>query len=266
MYERLGFVIVSGRMSATKVASTKVASTKTKSKQGEWKKRFHFPRDWQKKESKGAGSYDAGASGYALVTGAKSGVTAIDVDDPEAPNNKKLMGLMADCTLVARTKRGFHYVYKYDGRILQTTGDKLDTRNDGGCIFVAPSVAYDDEGRTVAEYEWVRVPGTDESLVAIPESVIDFLRALDRGSGSRYVAAAPAPNLAPNLAPTVTLAPNGPTVPTVPTASAPTVPTVTLAPNGPTAPMKHKQKGPTVPMTSLRQVRTARTGEVSVMP
>ena len=211
MYERLGFVIVSARMSATKVASTKVASTKTKG--GEWKKRFHFPRDWQKKESKGAGSYDAGASGYALVTGAKSGVTAIDVDDPEAPNNKRLMGLMADCTLVARTKRGFHYVYKYDARILQTTGDKLDTRNDGGCIFVAPSVAYDDEGRKVAEYEWLRVPQLEdgEQLVAMPEAVVEFLRALDR----RYVAAAPT---ASSWAPTVTLAPNGPTASLAPTA------------------------------------------------
>ena len=235
MYERLGFVIVSSTMSATKT------KTKTKTQGGEWKKRFHFPRDWQKKESKGAGSYDTGASGYALVTGLKSGVTAIDIDDPETAQNKRLMELMTNCNLVARTKKGFHYVYKYDGRILQTTGDKLDTRNDGGCIFVAPSVAYDDEGRTVAAYEWVRVPGTDESLVAMPESVIDFLRALDR----RYVAAAPAPNLAPTV-PTATLAPNGPTVPT---ASAPTVPTVTLAPNGPTAPMKHKQKGPTVPKT-----------------
>ena len=129
MYERLGFVIVSASMSATKAKS------------GEWKKRFGFPRDWQKKETKGRGSYDEGLSGFALVTGAKSGVTAIDIDDPESPQNKKLMELMTNCNLVARTKKGFHYVYKYDARILQTTGVKLDTRNDGGCIFVAP-VSY----------------------------------------------------------------------------------------------------------------------------
>ena len=194
VYARLGFIIVSGRMSAARVASTKPKTGAS----GEWKKNFAFPRGWQNKATL---EYDKRATGYALVTGAKSGVTAIDIDDPETPNNKRLMSLMADCTLVARTKKGFHYVYKYDPRILQTAGDKLDTRNDGGCIFVAPSVAYDDQGRTVAEYKWVREPEEAEGLVAMPEAVVEFLRALDR----RYVAAT-APNLAPNT-PTAQKAP-----------------------------------------------------------
>jgi hypothetical protein len=234
LYERLGLIIVSAGMSATK------------SKSGEWKKRFAFPRDWQHKTSK---VYDKGLSGFALVTGRKSGVTAIDIDDPETPHNKKLMALMGNCNLVARTKKGYHYVFRYDARILQTAGDKLDTRNDGGCIFVAPSVAYDDEGRKVADYKWVRVPGPDESLVAMPESVIDFLRALDR----RYVAA---PNLAPTV-PTVTLAPTAPTAPTVPT-----------APNAPNAARKHKPKtrvpnGPTVPAEAMTaEAREARNAEL----
>ena len=106
MYERLGFIVISASMSATKT------------KNGEWKKKFAFPREWQQKTSKGCGSYDKGASGFALVTGRKSGTTAIDIDDPETPHNKKLMGLMANCNLVARTKRGFHFVYGYDARIL----------------------------------------------------------------------------------------------------------------------------------------------------
>jgi hypothetical protein len=144
MYERLGFVIVSASMSATKT------------KNGEWKKRFAFPREWQQKTSKGTKSYDKRASGFALVTGLKSGTTTIDVDDPESPQNKRLMALMANCNLVARTKRGFHFVYGYDARILQTSGDKLDTRNDGGCVFVAPSVAYDDEGRKVGRRRSLR--------------------------------------------------------------------------------------------------------------
>ena len=239
MYERLGFVIVSAAMSATK------------SKSGEWKKRFSFPRDWQHKQGK---AYDKGASGFAVVTGAKSGATAIDIDDPETPHNKKLMALMGNCNLVAETKKGFHYLYGYDARILQTAGDKLDTRNDGGCVFVAPSVAYDDEGNKVAEYKWIRVPGPGESLVPMPEAVIDFLRALDR----RYVAAAPtAPNLAPAVptAPTATLAPNEPNAPTATLApNWATVPVVTLAPNAPNAPnapRKLKPNGPTVPAEAM---------------
>jgi hypothetical protein len=167
LYARLGFVIVSAKMSAKK------------SKSGEWKKNFAFPRGWQNKTTH---EYDKRDSGFALVTGAKSGATAIDIDDPETAQNKRLMELMRNCNLVARTKKGFHYVFKYDARILQTAGDKLDTRNDGGCIFVAPSVAYDDEGHKVAEYKWIRVPRDDEQLVPVPESVIEFLRAIDRVS------------------------------------------------------------------------------------
>ena len=82
LYARLGFIIVSGKMSATKSKSGSA---------GEWKKTFAFPRGWQNKQSAGSGSYDKRASGFALVTGAKSGVTAIDIDDPETPTNKRLM-------------------------------------------------------------------------------------------------------------------------------------------------------------------------------
>jgi hypothetical protein len=254
MYERLGFIVISATMSATK----------PKSEGGEWKKRFAFPREWQQKASKGCGSYDKRASGFAVVTGAKSGTTAIDIDDPESPHNKKLMALMANCNLVAKTKKGFHFLYSYDARILQTAGDKLDTRNDGGCVFVAPSVAYDDEGNKVAEYKWVRVPGPGELLVPMPEAVIEFLRALDR----RYVAAAPlAPTvptvtLAPN-APTASLAPNWATATTAPTATlAPNAPTVTLAPNAPNAPMKHKQKGTTAAKAMTAEAMKARDEEL----
>jgi hypothetical protein len=195
LYARLGFIIVSAKMSAVK--------TKT----GEWRKNFAFPRGWQNKTDR---AYDKRVSGFALVTGAKSGATAIDIDDPETAQNKRLMSLMTNCTLVARTKKGYHYVFKYDARILQTAGDKLDTRNDGGCIFVAPSVAYDDERRAVAEYKWMRVPRNDESLVPVPESVIEFLRAIDRvnyvsGSSSApavaVVATAPKPGTKPTAKP-----------------------------------------------------------------
>ena len=155
MYARLGFIVVSGKMSAEK----------TKGTAAEWKKKFKFPVGWQDKTST---EYDKRASGFAVITGARGGVTAIDIDDPDTTTNKQLMNLMSECTLVARTKRGFHYVFRYDARILQTAGDKLDIRNDGGCLFVAPSVAYDDAGRTVAEYRWIRVPRVPDGSTAPP--------------------------------------------------------------------------------------------------
>ena len=172
LYARLGFIIVSGKMSAAK--------TKRRDGEIEWKENFAFPRGWKTKDSTDIGSYDKRASGFALLTGLKSGATVIAIGDPETAQNKRLMDLMANCNLVARAKKGYHYVFRYDSRIAQTTGNKLDTRNDGGYIFVAPSVARDDQGRTVADYKWIRVPRADESLVPVPESVIEFLRALGR--------------------------------------------------------------------------------------
>ena len=236
MYARLGFIVMSGKMSAGNV-------------KGEWKKRFAFPRGWQDKTS---AEYDKRATGFAVITGARSGVTAIDIDDPDTPTNQRLMSLMAECTLVARTKKGFHYVFRYDARILQTAGDKLDTRNDGGCIFVAPSVAYDGDGRTVAEYRWIRVPQDAEDLTenderspadpsgltAVPEAVIAFLAALDR----RYVRsdckqASPVQALrAPITAPTAPHETQPLRAPTVTVMTAPTVPTAPMAPTAPTDP------------------------------
>jgi len=168
LYERLGFVVMSGMMTAKQ------------NKKGEWKKQFGFQSGWEKKTSK---EYNKKASGFAILTGKTSGCSVIDIDDPECEHNKELMVLMADCNLIAETKHGFHYVFKYDDRIVQTTGDKLDVRNDGGCIFCEPSVCRDDKGETVAEYHWIKQPFEDEELVSLPDEVVEFLTKLD----ARYV-------------------------------------------------------------------------------
>lgn len=183
LYARLNFIVVSAKMSAKK------------NTEGVWKKHFAHPPGWTEKTSR---VYDRRASGFAVVTGKASGITAIDVDDPESETNKDLMGLMSECNLVAKTKHGFHYVYRYDERIKNTTGasHKLDIRSDGGCLYVAPSVARDDTGRTVAEYEWIREPGPSDELSVLPDAVLEFLASLDRG---RYVRGADCPISAEGL-------------------------------------------------------------------
>ena len=228
LYARLGVVIVAGKMGAKK------------DKNGEWKKKFGFTAGWQTKTSR---EYNKHASGFVLVCGRESGCTGIDIDDPDTETNKRLMRLMDACTLVARTKKGFHYVFRYDERIGQTASAalKLDTRNDGGGLFVAPSVAYDDEGRTVAEYKWTRVPtdtALDEAiaqgrgtnaLAPVPDAVIDFLRSLNSGYVGALAPAAGAVSVAPRASKRRPAAPAGndaapsshrsrPTAPTAPTA------------------------------------------------
>jgi hypothetical protein len=96
------------------------------------------------------------------------------------------MDLMTECNMVAKTNKGFHYVWKYDARLKQTTGTDdilIDIRSDGGCIFCEPTLAKTPEGVVVAQYEWTKMPFEDEELEEVPEEVIEYLTKLDK----RYV-------------------------------------------------------------------------------
>jgi hypothetical protein len=143
------------------------------------KKKFAFRKGWASLDKH---AYNKKASGFAVLTGSKSGVTAIDIDDPELEHNEKLMDLMMDCNMVQKTKKGYHYVFAYDDRIVQTTGDKLklDVRNDGGCIFAEPSMAFDEMGDIAASYEWVKRPEVGEKLTRLPDEVVEYLSTLDK--------------------------------------------------------------------------------------
>jgi P4 family phage/plasmid primase-like protien len=171
LYERLGFTVMSADMTAYQ------------NKKGEWKKQFGFQKGWEtiKKHD-----YNKKKNGYAILTGKTSGITAIDIDNPDLPHNEKLMELMSDCNLVARTKKGFHYVFKYDERIKGVSGAEgieLDTRNDNNCLFCEPSKCYNTDGELVATYEWTITPMEDEELVELPEAVVEYLAEID----SRYI-------------------------------------------------------------------------------
>jgi len=171
LYERLGCVIVSGHMTATQ------------NKKGEWKKAFQFPAKWQTIQKH---NYNKKASGFAMRTGHDVGMTAIDIDKPELECAKALMTLMADCNMVQKTNKGYHYVFAFNASINQTTGTEetgIDTRNDGGCIFVEPSKAVTPDGKIVAQYKWMKTPEEGEELMEIPEAVLDYLAKLD----PRYV-------------------------------------------------------------------------------
>jgi putative DNA primase/helicase len=168
LYERLGFVVMSGEMTAKQ------------NKKGEWRKEFAFRPNWAKLNKH---DYNRDATGFAILTGEKSNTTVIDIDDPDTETNQQLMDLMTQCNLVAKTKKGYHYYWAYDPRIKQTTGDKLDTRNDGGCIFCEPSAVSAPSGEVVASYEFIKQPFEDEELLSLPDEVVEFLAKTDK----RYV-------------------------------------------------------------------------------
>ena len=164
LYDRMGFVYMNRELGME-------ANTK-----GVLKKKFKFPYDWQKKTASDKGS---NFNGYALITGKTSGITAIDIDDPELEHNRKLIELMSECNLVAKTKKGFHFVYKYNPTIEGKSNNKLalDTRNDDNCIFCQPTRSrFDKEGNPYFSYEWQITPMENEELQEIPEAVLNYLK------------------------------------------------------------------------------------------
>lgn len=166
LYERLGFKLTSVTLYPEISKTT-----------GKMKKAYRPLGKWKEEKDRIA-NLKAGTH-YALITGERGGNTVIDIDDPSLEVSKQLMDLMTECTMVAKTNKGYHYVYKYNPNIKQTTCEehKLDTRNDGGIIFCQPSQLWHKD-LCLAKYEWIKEPMEDE-LEEMPKEVIAFLENLD---------------------------------------------------------------------------------------
>jgi P4 family phage/plasmid primase-like protien len=177
MYDTLGFKLVSGYMGSYTDDNGKI------------QKRFNFDKQpgeekasWKNPEKR---VYNKAQSGFAVITGKESGVTVIDIDDFEAPESQELMDLMTDCNMVVKTRRGFHYYYKYNPQIKTVSGDEkkklgikvpIDTRGDGGLIY-APPTSYRTPDGTTHKYELIKNPlDFDDGLLEIPQEVLDMLR------------------------------------------------------------------------------------------
>jgi len=169
MYDARGMVYMNRRMDATQ------------DKKGVWKKKFEFPKDWDKKTTSDTSNFN----GYAVITGKTSNITVIDIDDPELEHNAGLMMLMDEgCNMVAKTKKGFHYVFKYEESIKGKSNNELalDTRNDNNCIFCEPTRdVKNSDGDVVACYEWIRTPLDEEELCVMSPQILQYLKELDAG-------------------------------------------------------------------------------------
>lgn len=173
MYNRLEFVLCSGTFNPL-----------TKADGGVNKNFIHDSSSW-KDESHRRCLKDR--NGYALLTGAISGVTAIDIDNPDAPAIQDLRRvLLDDCNMIARTRKGNHYLFAYDPRIRTVAKAKIgvDTRNDGGLLYVAPSnYRIPPPVNETVEYTWDVTPDElgEDGLRPLSDAVFTALRALDRG-------------------------------------------------------------------------------------
>lgn len=104
-----------------------------------------------------------------VATGAKSGFWVLDIDGEVGQASLEALtakyGSLPD-TLVSKTGKGWHYLFKYVEGIRNTAnkvGNGIDTRGDGGYIVVSPSVhpngsiySWEDEATGIADApEWL---------------------------------------------------------------------------------------------------------------
>lgn len=170
LYKRLEFVVCSGTFNPQRKPD------------GTLNKNFiHDSHSWKDGRQR---KCLEGRNGYALLTGCISNVSAIDIDEPDLPHNQQLTEMLAaECNMIAKTRKGFHYVFKYDSRI-RTVAKKtlgLDTRNDGGLLYIAPSNYKTPEGEPT-EYQWDITPDDlgETELRVLPDSVVEFLQDLHK--------------------------------------------------------------------------------------
>lgn len=96
-----------------------------------------------------------------LVTGAISGVVALDIDGAAGVQSLRDHGRTPPATLLQKTPHGWHAVYALNGTAVKTAAGILphvDTRGDGGYIVVAPSRLGDGVYRWHARMVPVPVP------------------------------------------------------------------------------------------------------------
>lgn len=99
-----------------------------------------------------------------LITGKKSGIFVLDIDDldewkqlledyeKDEPNTPKAIS----------GSGGFHYYFKYTEKmevipsVAPIIGKKIDSRNNGGCIFAPPSTYFSKKENKNVSYQWAK--------------------------------------------------------------------------------------------------------------
>jgi hypothetical protein len=163
-YEKNNFVLTSGHFEPYVNETTNKLVKNFKFNTDNWKLRPKF---------------DKKANGQAILTGRKSGITAIDIDDPTLEHNKKLMQMCEkECNLIQRTKKGYHYIFKYTDRIRTSSNDsiKIDVRNDNALLYVEPSNYTYKNNRY--KYEFITLPTEEEDIKPITDEILNYYYSL----------------------------------------------------------------------------------------
>ena len=174
VYQRLGFQVVSGNMSWDASLKDGAGGKAVRYDGGSWVKSEKFPSGGQLNFTDKDGYFK---SCFALRTGKVSGCWAMDIDDPELEHNKRLIQMaMPVCNMIARTRRGLHFIFKYDERIKSTASHEkaIDIQVDGKLLYVSPS-RYKPKDEDMFQYEWITTPDEEEPLNPISDELLEEL-------------------------------------------------------------------------------------------
>jgi hypothetical protein len=144
----------------------------TKEERSDWKKRFP-------------------GCNVGLVTGAVSGLVALDFDGEEGKSLRKIWNLYG--TPASITSKGFHTLHLHPGHPVPNAAGLvkgLDIRGDGGYIVIPPSVH--ESGHV---YKW-EVPPWMTELPPLPEAAVELLNRPAAQPGQPQAAA---PGLPPGV-------------------------------------------------------------------
>lgn len=105
-----------------------------------------------------------------IITGQISGITVIDLDNPEALGYAKKQGL--PLTPLVKTGKGFHPYFRYEEGVgnFQKRDDLpgIDLRGDGGYVIAPPSIHVSGK-----QYKWIEGKTLDDvPLATLPEWVL----------------------------------------------------------------------------------------------
>jgi len=130
------------------------------------KKILFYPPEWQK----GGDFSDFNGNGYAVLTGEENGITVIDIDSETALNELQKrydINLFNECKFIVKTKKGWHFYFKYTPELKTTTSFRgitgVDIRNDGANVIIKVP-----ENLPCASYKILK----NDSFVEIPNRLL----------------------------------------------------------------------------------------------
>lgn len=157
-------------------------------KKNEYKKNVKWCGSWKESTLEDP-KIDEKLNSVGLITGKRSGIFILDIDDvnewnqllddyeKEEPNTPKVIS----------GSGGIHYYFKYTSNLddipsrAGIIGEKIDSRNNGGCIFAPPSSYYSIKEKKQVSYKWAEGKSIFEMEMAeVPKWLLKLMQSTEK--------------------------------------------------------------------------------------